>query len=281
MEKAPRLRFNFRPKQSKAVMKFVLLFLIIITVSCGNEKVPKSEAARPKDTTIIKNKLRKPEPIKKKVIPLINDKNVEEKLLEYGAKNPESIVKIYTTFGLIKARLYKDTPLHRASFLLWAKSGFYSNSLFMRCTPNFIAQGGTTNSDRQLEIKEKIGKYTIPSEFHHHRFHKKGALGMARHYDDNPKKRSDSHRFYFVEGTTYNRPTLTHYEKAQNYKYSTAQLDYYTGGNLGAAHIDGEHTVFGEVISGLSVVKKLTEVETDSRDWPLQDIFIDSVVVVR
>lgn len=262
------------------MIRLFALMLCLLLLSCS-EEAPRQNKEVKKNQQTVKSPTPKPKPKKKKVKPMINDKNVVEKLRVFGNENPETYVRIYTSFGLIKAKLYKDTPLHRASFLLWAKKGFYNGSVFMRCTPNFIAQGGTTNSDEQQNIKEQIGSYTIPAEFHHHRFHKHGAIGMARRYEDNPDKRSDSHRFYFVEGTVYNEPTLSHYEKEQNYKYSEQQRDYYLNGNQGAAHIDGEHTVFGEITSGLSIVKQLTEVETDSRHWPLKDIYIDSVVVMR
>ncbi|MCB0480983.1 MAG: peptidylprolyl isomerase [Flavobacteriales bacterium] len=255
----------------------VLYIFIIFLSSCSDE--PTNTKTRATKTQIKKEIPEKPKDKPPKIEPLISDSNVVEFLTRYGKENKETNVRIYTTFGLIKARLFRDTPLHRASFLLWAKKGFYNGSVFMRVTPNFIAQGGTTSSDSQMQMKREIGNYTIPAEFSKTHFHKQGAIGMARHYEDNPDKRSDSHRFYFVEGTTYNRPTLAHYEKTQNYSYSQEQLDYYTSGNLGAAHIDGEHTVFGELISGQEVVKKLTEVPTDSRDWPLKDIYIDSVVV--
>lgn len=257
----------------------IILLFVACFLSCENNSV-----SNEKDKEVTKKiqppKKKAPIVVKKEDLqPLITDENVTEFLTQYGEENLENNALIYTSFGLIRAKLYKDTPLHRASFILWAKKGFYNGSVFMRVTPNFIAQGGTTSSDKQMNIKKEIGTYTIPSEFRKHRYHKQGAIGMARRYEGNPTKRSDSHRFYFVEGTTYNRPTLAHYEKTQDYTYSQEQLDFYTSGNKGAAHIDGEHTVFGELVSGQEVVKKLTEVQTDSRDWPLKDIFIDSVIV--
>ncbi|UTW61989.1 peptidylprolyl isomerase [bacterium SCSIO 12741] len=260
--------------------KWMLLILIpALAWSCSEEPKPEEKPAPPKKKVVQPKPKPKPKP--KKPRGWINNGNVVERLTQYGKENPETIVDIYTTFGKVRVRLYKDTPLHRASFLLWAKKGFYNGSVFMRVAPDFIAQGGATHTDEQQAIKREIGKYTIPPEFHKHHFHKKGALGAARHYKDNPEKRSDSHRFYFVEGTRYNEPTLAKYEETNGYKYTKTQRDYYLGENQGAAHIDGQHTVFGEIISGYSVVPKLTHVETDSKDWPIDDLFIDSVKVIR
>ncbi|MBL4667905.1 MAG: peptidylprolyl isomerase, partial [Flavobacteriales bacterium] len=51
--------------------------------------------------------------------------------------------------------------------------------------------------------------------------------------------------------------------------------------NPGAAHIDGEHTVFGQITQGYEVVAKLTHIDTDSQEWPVTDIFVDSVVIIK
>jgi peptidyl-prolyl cis-trans isomerase A (cyclophilin A) len=59
---------------------------------------------------------------------------------------------------------------------------------------------------------------------------------------------------------------------------SDKQWEYYKN-YIGAAHIDGEHTVFGQIIEGYSIVPKLTDVNTDTRDLTLTDLFIDSVIV--
>lgn len=211
---------------------------------------------------------------------LINDENVTEKLLEYGKENPETILEIYTTKGKIKVKLFEDTPLHRANFVMMAKKGFFEGSVFTRVVKDFMAQGGGTYNEEQVAVKRQIGHYTIPNEITKTHFHKKGALGAARSYLENPSKRSDPYAFYLVEGTTYTDAALDHYEYENKYKFSSTQRDYYKS-NKGAAHIDGEHTVFGEIIEGYHIVSKLTHVRTDSRDWPHDDILIKKVVVIK
>ena len=220
------------------------------------------------------------QPVEEIIEELITDENVVEKLTKYGEENPETILEIYTTKGKIKIRLFKDTPLHRANFIMMAKKGFFGGSVFTRVVKNFMAQGGGTYNDEQVEIKKQIGNYTIPAEISKTRFHKKGAIGAARSYLANPDKRSDPYAFYLVEGTTYTDASLDFYESENKYKYTSAQRNYYKT-NAGAAHIDGEHTVFGEIIDGFNVVPKLTSVKTDSRDWPNDDIYIEKVVVIK
>ncbi|MGE0560603.1 MAG: peptidylprolyl isomerase [Flavobacteriales bacterium] len=258
--------------------KFALAFFILILSACNSV----SDKTIEQITTKIDSakKVTTTQPIIEVVPELITDENVTEKLLVYGKENPETIIEIYTTKGQLKVRLFEDTPLHRANFVMMAKKGFFEGSVFTRVVKDFMAQGGGTYNDKQVEVKKQIGHYTVPNEISKNRFHKKGALGAARSYLSNPDKRSDPYAFYLVEGTTYTEAALDHYEYENKYKFTQTQRDYYKT-NKGAAHIDGEHTVFGEIIEGFNVVPKLTNVRTDSRDWPHDDILIEKVVVIK
>ncbi|AEH36501.1 peptidylprolyl isomerase [Halopiger xanaduensis] len=44
-------------------------------------------------------------------------------------------------------------------------------------------------------------------------------------------------------------------------------------------HLDGRHTVFGTVISGLDIVREIGSVETDGNDRPVEDVRLESVTV--
>ncbi len=49
----------------------------------------------------------------------------------------------------------------------------------------------------------------------------------------------------------------------------------------GAPHLDGDYTVFGEVIDGMDVIDKIEKAETDGRDRPKDDIRIISMKILK
>ncbi len=49
----------------------------------------------------------------------------------------------------------------------------------------------------------------------------------------------------------------------------------------GTPHLDGEHTVFGEVIEGFETIDKIAVVKTDRSDWPVKDVYINKVTVIN
>lgn len=200
-------------------------------------------------------------------------------------------VLLETTKGNIRIALYDDTPLHRDNFLKLVKEGFYDGQLFHRVIYNFMIQAGDTAS-RHAQPGQFLGDspegYQIPAEIRYPKlFHKRGAVAAARQADDvNPERASSASQFYIAYGRRFNDAMLDDVQK---------RLDKQTVGEVkltpevrevykavgGTPHLDGQYTVFGEVVEGLDVVKDIEWVDTDENARPKEDIRIIRAVVVK
>ena len=220
------------------LLKFlILIFACTLFFNCKSEikKVPFKKSS--------KKTIEQKEVIKKEW-DSINPNNVEVFLTEYGKQNKETNVIIKTKYGNIKIRLYEDTPLHRANFIFLTKINYFSTTVFYRVAPNFVIQGGNSDNLQTRKYRNKYKNYLLPPEFLPHRKHKYGALAAARDWDDNPDKLSSPFEFYMI----------------QNKK--------------GGHHLDNEHTVFGEVISGFSTIDKIANLEAGPDEWPKVDVYM-------
>ena len=247
----------------------------------------------------------------------------------------ETLVKIETTAGDIKVKLYNETPKHRDNFIKLVKDGMYEGTLFHRVIKDFMIQAGDPDSKNAPKGKMlgagDVG-YTIPAEFVYPKFfHKKGALSAARQGDNvNPKKESSGCQFYIVTGKVYNDSTLLSMEsqmhenkinvifntlaqkhmkeiykmrkandedglydlqeklfaeaqeiaaKQPEFHFTPEQIEAYTTVG-GTPHLDGEYTVFGEVVEGMDVVDKIQQVKTDRSDRPEEDVKIIKATIL-
>ena len=107
-------------------------------------------------------------------------------------------------------------------------------------------------------------------------------MAAAREPDDiNPEQRSSGCQFYIVYGK---KQTSADIKKVRSFLGEkgielTAQMvdDYIMRG--GTPHLDGQYTVFGEVIEGLDVVRLILTLPTDSNNRPIDDVVISQMVV--
>lgn len=167
----------------------------------------------------------------------------------------EPIFDITTNFGVIRIKLYSDTPKHRQNFIKNAMSGFYDGVLFHRVINGFMIQtGDPLSKDASKKAQWGTGGpgYTVPAEFVPEHHHIKGALAAARRGDAaNPLKESSGSQFYIVQDANT------------------------------CASLDGDYTVFGETIDGFSVIDAIAAVHTDARDCPVETVKIISVKLVK
>ena len=192
-------------------------------------------------------------------------------------------VLLETTEGTIRIVLSDLTPIHRDNFVRLVNAHYYDSLLFHRVIKDFMIQAGDPTS-RHAEPGAFLGEgspdSTLTAEFRVPQlYHRRGMVAMAREGDrTNPERRSSGSQFYIVWGKTFSSQSL---EKVQQrldavtppVKLTEEMLDTYRRIG-GSPHLDGQYTVFGEVVEGLDVVERITKVLTDDYDRPITDVRI-------
>jgi cyclophilin family peptidyl-prolyl cis-trans isomerase len=157
------------------------------------------------------------------------------------------LVKLETDFGNMILLLYDETPMHKENFVELARAGVYNGTTFHRVIENFMIQSGDPNtSNQRRDYNRNIIPTHVPAEINPKFSHRRGSLGAARTGgEQNPLKNSSPTQFYIVR-----------HDRA-------------------APHLDGEYTVFGQVMSGLEIIDSIAVRPTDDRDRPVEDVRIN------
>jgi cyclophilin family peptidyl-prolyl cis-trans isomerase len=158
-----------------------------------------------------------------------------------------SRVTLKTNKGDIVIDLFAaDAPKTVENFITLSKSNFYNGTRFHRVIKGFMIQGGDPNSKDDDWSNDGTGGpgYQFKDEFNAHKL-VSGTLAMA-----NSGPNTNGSQFFIV--TAPATPWL-----------------------------DGKHTAFGTVVSGMDVVTAIENAKTDQNDHPLDDMTIESVVVAQ
>lgn len=241
------------------------LVLVFIFASCedkkssANTKAESSPATtkvteKQKDSAAVaeqkvQDSIKKAEAEKKKDPHPIAQEELIPFLTKYGKENPENKIRIKTKFGNIDVTLYRDTPLHRANFIMLTKNGYFDDTYFHRVAPGFVIQGGNSDNRSTAHMRHENGSYLIPSEFDAGHKHNYGAFSMAKYSEQNVSKASSPYEFFIVMDPN------------------------------GAHHLDNEHTVFGYVTDGMDVAEKISHVKTGQSEWPIDNVEMNIDVV--
>ena len=192
------------------------------------------------------------------------------------SKKKDYLVTLTTDFGATHLILFDQTPKHKANFIQLVDRKFYDGLLFHRIIEKFMIQGGDSTS-KNAPPGQPLGNgdlgYRVPAEFVPTLFHRKGALAAAR--DNNPGKSSSASQFYIVQGRVWDDEGLNKQIeriKSLNGHLPTAEQQqvYKTVG--GTPFLDGNYTVFGQVIDGLAVVDSIARQPRGVADRPVKDI---------
>ncbi len=125
---------------------------------------------------------------------------------------------IDTKYGNIVIEFFDEVTNTVKNFVSLAESGFYDDLTFHRCIPDFMAQGGCPLGTGTGEPGYRIPCETEKNAGKHK--HQRGSLSMAHAGKD-----TGGSQFFLV----HEQPS----------------------------HLDGKHTVFGQISEGLEIIYKL------------------------
>ena len=231
-------------------MRILLFFLLILSsFSCQDKKT--RVITNNVTESIVKSTLNDSNKMTTNANFLLTDKNVMHFLLEYGKVNKENTIRLTTDYGTIDILLFENTKFHRANFIMLTKNKYFDNTQFYRVISNFMIQAGNSDDRNTLKKRQAIGKYLLPNDYDKGYKHHRGMLSMPSKNIENPYKKASPFEFFIVQQQG------------------------------GAHHLDGDYTIFGKVINGMDVVDTIADVPTDSSDWPLQNVFIKKIEILK
>jgi peptidyl-prolyl cis-trans isomerase-like 1 len=174
-----------------------------------------------------------------------SDKSTTEKSAMSDSKGKE-IVVMETSMGTIEIEMYRaDAPKTVENFVQLAKKGYYNGIIFHRVIDNFMIQGGDptgTGMGGESIYGAKFDDEINPK----YKFDKEGILAMA-----NAGKTRDGH------GTNGSQFFIT---------------------LVPTPWLNGNHTIFGQVVAGMDVVKAIGKVQVSKPgDKPVKDVVMKSV----
>lgn len=180
----------------------------------------------------------------------------------------EDLVEMVTTKGTIKIKLFPElAPKAVENFMTHAKDAYYDGVTFHRVIQDFMIQGG--DPDGNGTGGESIWGEGFETEISNQLYNIRGALSMARTQDPN----SNGSQFFIVQNSDDMHDGLLKDD------YPQAIIDAYKNG--GYPSLDGEYTVFGQVVEGMDVVDAIAAVETDSSDKPTEDVKIEKINILQ
>ena len=160
-----------------------------------------------------------------------------------ATKAPRAVIK--TKLGDMEIVFFPEkAPNHVQNFIKLAKSGYYNGTIFHRVIPGFMIQGGDPNT-KDPKKPETYGmggpSEKLKAEFNDTP-HRRGIVSMARTNDPNS---AGSQFFIVVKDSSF---------------------------------LDGQYTVFGEVVKGMEVADKIVNLPRNARDLPTERVEITIAV---
>lgn len=179
-----------------------------------------------------------------------------------------STATIKTNMGEMTFKLFDEsTPKTVTNFIELAKKGYYNGIIFHRVISDFMIQGGDPTGTGMGG--ESIYGSSFEDEFVADLFNLRGALSMA-----NAGPNTNGSQFFIVQNQNVPANMISQLEGAG---YPTEIIEAYKKG--GTPWLDHRHTVFGQIISGMDVMDKISAVKKGPQDRPVTDIVIETIEI--
>lgn len=198
-------------------------------------------------------------------------KEEEKKELTELKQFPESfaddtqVAVLHTSKGDITVALFpEEAPKAVENFVTHAQEGYYDGVKFHRVMEDFMIQSGDPEGTGMGG--ESIWGEEFEDEFSDELYNFNGALSMANTGYAN----TNGSQFFIVQIASLKSELNSSLPELAKEKYQEVG---------GANWLDGKHTVFGQVISGMDVVNAIAAVETGENDKPVEDITIQSITI--
>ncbi|WP_276859317.1 peptidylprolyl isomerase [Limosilactobacillus ingluviei] len=183
-------------------------------------------------------------------------------------KGPKATIK--TSLGDISLQLFPDqAPKTVKNFVELAKQGYYNDVTFHRVIPDFMVQTGDPTATGAGG--ESIYGHPFADEFSPELFNLKGAVSMA-----NAGPNTNGSQFFIVTNRNLSTNLIGQMEAAG---YPAEVIEAYQNG--GTPWLDFHHTVFGQVVSGLDVAIKISQVKRNFEDRPEEDVLIKAIEITE
>ena len=180
------------------------------------------------------------------------------------------ITTIKTNHGDMRIKLFPEkAPKTVANFIALSKDGYYDGVIFHRIIKDFMIQGGDPTGTGMGG--ESIYGESFEDEFSEELYNIRGALSMA-----NAGPNTNGSQFFIVQNQhlPYSKKEIAR----GGWPEPIAEIYAEQGGT---PHLDGRHTVFGQLADeeSYAVLDTIAGVETGAMDRPVEDVVIETIEI--
>ena len=277
----------------------------------GNTDTVSSSSSDPAQQDYTKKEIETPDSFKGNTIDVT---------LEKG--DTYAVIKI-KDYGEIKCKLFPEAaPMGVQNFIDTADSGFYTDKLVHRVMKDFMMQGGSKNGDGMSTPDEPAFGVEYNKNMRHFYgalcFANAGGVNGTQFYIVNSKtcdlssagtvedydealaaldqnieeltgligNATGDEQTYYQQYLEYYQSLKPEYEFAKKVlEQRTKEMEDKYGKEGGTPFLDGNYTVFGQVVEGFDVIDKISEAEVEAQpgsdeiSHPVTDIVIESVTI--